>query len=179
MSSEEKYRIQEIEFNEPQNEISYNFLKNFRNVQIIRLNKTERINHLNFIPHETTIEDIIKFDPNNKEYEYYIKNILNDIKTGSLTNYSPNDTLGTISQEISKICLQIKLFSSRKITPHPVQCLAILRLIFEALYNKELYNIKGVLGEIATGEGKSYIIAVVDIIFTSKFGRKVDISLPI
>lgn len=60
-------------------------------------------------------------------------------------------------------------------SPHPVQCFAMLRLIFETLYNKVLYNKKGVLAQISTGEGKSYIIAVVAIIFASKFGRKVDI----
>ena len=54
--------------------------------------------------------------------------------------------------------------------PHPVQCFSMLRMLDEILVK----NLKGVLAEIQTGEGKSFIIAVIAIALAKK-ERKVDI----
>ena len=77
------------------------------------------------------------------------------MKTGNITFYDQNDNLGQISQRVSEVCLKIKNFTGGKMSPHPVQCLSILRLIHEVI------NSRGTLAQISTGEGKSYIISVV------------------
>lgn len=57
--------------------------------------------------------------------------------------------------------------------PRKVQVLAILRLIDDVLNGKS----DGVIGEIKTGEGKSFIISVVSIILVKYFHKSVDIVI--
>ena len=169
LSNDDKERIQEIELIDRNKKISKNLLKQFNNVQDVRFHQNnDEINPLNYSPHETNVDDIIKFDKNNIIYKKYLENILNDIKIGRITNYDNNDFIGKISQNISDICIEIKKFTNGKMSPHPVQCFSILRLVHE------LFTNKGTLAEISTGEGKSYIISVVSIILV-RFGRIVDI----
>ena len=169
LSPEDQRQIREIELYDVQKKINENILNQFINVQDIISHKNEEINPLKYIPHETNINDIIKFDENNIIYKQYIENILKDMKTGSITFYEQNDYLGQISQKVSEVCLSIKNFTGGKMSPHPVQCLSILRLI------NEILNGRGTLAQISTGEGKSYIISVVAIIFVIQFKRVVDI----
>ena len=44
--------------------------------------------------------------------------------------------------------------------PHPIQCITILRIYDEILNAKK----KGAIAEVKTGEGKSFIIAVIAIV---------------
>ena len=169
LSPDDQRQIREIELHNNQKKIDKNILKEFINVQDVVSHKNEEIDPLKFEPHETNVNDIIKFDSKNIIYKQYIENILKDMKTGNITYYDTNDFLGQISQKVSEVCLQIKIVTGGKMSPHPVQCFSILRLI------NEILNSKGTLSQISTGEGKSYIISVVAIVFVLHFKRVVDI----
>lgn len=134
-----------------------NMFNNCNNLQNITLKnhplENKKINNL----HITTIKDIINFDPSNKKYEIYLNKMIKDIKYNIISDYNENDKLDEITNKLTFICLEIKNKSKHKITPHPVQCFAMIRLLDEILYSK------GALAEIQTGEGKSYIISVVAI----------------
>ena len=54
--------------------------------------------------------------------------------------------------------------------PHPIQCITILRIYDEILNAKK----KGAIAEVKTGEGKSFIIAVIAIVL-QKHGRIIDV----
>ena len=119
--------------------------------------------------HKTTIDDIINYDKKNVKYKYYLENMINDINEDRLTiGYEPNDNLGELTILLTDICITIK--KNNKMIPHPVQCFSMLRMLDEILDN----NNNGALAEIQTGEGKSFIIAVISIALAKK-GRKVDI----
>ena len=155
------------------------------------------------IPHtlkgtkQTALEDIVKFEHKNERYKKSINDVLNALareekdgtfydtgkeitKVSSVERYSlekiDNIDLDHIAKGMIKICIPIYRYFGRK--PHPVQCLTILRLVDEIL-NPELGldgkpKTKGSIGEVKTGEGKSFIIAVVAILLTC-YGRKIDI----
>ena len=173
LTSVEKEKITEIEIYEDKKVISKNLLTMFKNLQDVRLNKAEEnINILEYTPHETDIDDIINFDKDNNLFKNYILNIYLDINQDEVPNYDKNDILGKISYYIVEVCSKIKRESKvKKITPHLVQILSIIRLLYEILTN----NKKGALAQISTGEGKSYIIAVVAIILAVYEKRYVDI----
>ena len=82
----------------------------------MRFYQNEDINPLNYSPHKTSVDDIVKYDKNNIIYKKYIENILNNIKMGKITNYDDNDFLGKISQNISNVCLKIKNFTNGKMS---------------------------------------------------------------
>ena len=153
--------------------ITEEILKNCINAQnYIFPQDCELKKEINKKSHKTSVNDIIKLDKKNKKYEKYLLNMIEDIeneKRGKNNVY--NDELENLSNLIIDICITIKKLTNNKIIPHPVQCFSMLRLLDEILNNN---NTKGVLAEIQTGEGKSYIIAVVAIALALK-GRKVDI----
>ena len=169
--------------------IPTNIKKNLQNIELYDENLTEKMlkkcdNAQNYIVapdcktkietikdnYQTSIDDIINIDEDNKKYEKYLRNMVKDIKNENIsTKYNKDDKLGELSNLISRICIQIK--KSKKICPHQVQCFAILKILDKILRND---NKKGVLAEIQTGEGKSFIIAVVAIALANK-GKKIDI----
>ena len=53
-------------------------------------------------------------------------------------------------------------------TPYPVQVMTVLRL------SDEILNSKNTIAEVKTGEGKSFVIAVLALVL-SKYGHKVDV----
>ncbi|MDR1467315.1 MAG: hypothetical protein LBI55_02710 [Oscillospiraceae bacterium] len=131
-----------------------------------------------------TVEDLIDFDSENARYAPYISKILRD---STDPNFSPSITenlvdkdsvnFDVISEKLSKIFNTI-YFSQRvrdakntEMKPNAVQILAALRLADEVLCGKK----RGAIGEIKTGEGKSFIIAV-EAILLCEFGKKVDIA---
>jgi hypothetical protein len=124
---------------------------------------------------ETTIEELEKLE-NNKKYCEYIRKIINQIKTGKIKNEKcQKNSLLEISSVTSKVCLEIKNKSKKKISPHPVQILTIIKLVDCLLNNKDNKYKKGAIAEVKTGEGKSYIIAVLAIILSKFYGKKIDI----
>ena len=145
-------------------------LQNCDNVQnyIIPENYKINIDKIKKV-HKTTLDDIINHDKKNAIYKDYLENMINDINNERLTiGYEPNDELGQLTILLTDICISIK--KHIKMIPHPVQCFSMLRMLDEILVK----NHKGVLAEIQTGEGKSFIIAVIAIVLAKK-ERKVDI----
>ena len=124
---------------------------------------------------QTSIEELEKIE-NNKKYCDFIRKIINEIKTGKIKdkNYKKN-SLSEISMNISKVCLKIKNISKKKISPHPVQILTIIKLVDCLLNNIDDKYKKGAIAEVKTGEGKSYIIAVLAIILSKFYGKKIDV----
>ena len=62
--------------------------------------------------------------------------------------------------------------------PHPVQCFTIVKMIDDVLNPKtddKGNKTRGSIGEVKTGEGKSFIIAVVAIVLAGCYGRKIDV----
>ena len=76
--------------------------------------------------------------------------------------------LQDISFKLSEICIQIN--KKYKFMPRPVQILAILRLA-DSIFNN---NCKGSIGEIKTGEGKSFIVSTLAILLCL-YDKKIDI----
>ena len=168
LSDEDKEKIKEIEVYKNGKQIPKEVLKKFINVQDVGIRNNSIINPKDFSIHTTTIDDIIKFDHDNIFYKDYLEIIMVSIAQGVKTNFNENDELGKISNLISEVCIGIKKHTNGKLSPHLVQCFSMLRLIHEITIGK------GALAQIATGEGKSYIIAVVTIVLV-KMGRIVDI----
>ena len=168
LSEEDKRKIKEIEYYKGSKQISKEMLKKFINVQDIGIRNNDKIDPKDFSVHTTNIDDIIKSDYDNIFYKEYLEEMLTSIKEGRKTNFNEIDLLGRISNLISEVCINIKNYSKGKLSPHPVQCFSMLRLIHEITIGK------GALAQIATGEGKSFIIAVVAIVLV-KMGRIVDI----
>ena len=137
-------------------------------MQDIGIRNNDKIDPNDFSVHTTNIDDIVKSDYDNIFYKEYLEDILKSIKEGKKTNFNEIDILGRISNLISEVCINIKDYTKGGLSPHPVQCFSMLRLIHEIIIGK------GALAQIATGEGKSYIIAVVAIVLI-KMGRIVDI----
>jgi len=67
---------------------------------------------------------------------------------------------------------EVKSAKGHAMKPYPVQVLAILRLL-EGILSEGSFT-KGAVAEIKTGEGKSFVIAVVSIVLALQ-GRKIDI----
>ncbi|MDR0738845.1 MAG: hypothetical protein LBF33_01675 [Oscillospiraceae bacterium] len=117
-----------------------------------------------------------------RKYVLYIRQILdNAIKENfeaSWLSYSQEPKIEVFSAKLSKICNKIYFSKEvRRKNPqgmlaHPVQILAVLKLLEGIFSNDE--QIKGTIGEIKTGEGKSFVIALTSIVAVS-FGRKIDI----
>lgn len=127
--------------------------KNNKITNKMKKNKTER-----------TVEDIVKYDKTNAKYAPFISNILNCIKVGR--NKMQNGSgLQELSFKLSEIC--IKINKKYKFIPRPVQILAILRLA-DSVFNN---NYKGSIGEIKTGEGKSFIVSTLAILLCL-YGKK-------
>ncbi len=115
---------------------------------------------------QTTIEEIVKFDAQNKKYEKYAREILNNIEKNDTELKIPKNGLGDISREVGYIFKRIK--DAYKIKPYATQVMIVLRL------SDEILNGKNTIAEVKTGEGKSFIIAVLALVL-SKYGHKVDI----
>ena len=168
LSEEDKQKIKEIEVYKNGKQISKEVLKKYINVQDVGIRNNSIINPKDFSIHTTNIDDIIKSDHDNIFYKDYLEIIMVSVEQGIKTNFNENDELGKITNYISEVCISIKNYTNGKLSPHPVQCFSMLRLIHEITIGK------GALAQIATGEGKSYIIAVVAIVLV-KMGRIVDI----
>ena len=168
LSEDDKRKIKEIELYKKNKQIPKEILKKFINVQDIGIRNNDKIDPKDFSVHTTNIDDIVKSDYDNIFYKEYLEDILKSIKEGKKTNFNEIDILGRISNLISEVCINIKKYTKGELSPHPVQCFSMLRLIHEITIGK------GALAQIGTGEGKSYIIAVVAIVLI-KMGRIVDI----
>ena len=141
-------------------------------VKTIRKNNDYKTEELSFGEKEnsesqTTIEEIVKLDENNKKYAKYAGEILQNLEKGiESNNRFRRKSLDSISKEISSIFKKIK--DTYGITPYPVQVMTVLRL------SDEILNGKNTIAEVKTGEGKSFIIAVLALVL-SKYGHKVDV----
>jgi hypothetical protein len=161
-----KKYFQEIEIISNNAIINRDILEGCINIQNVRINNSK----INYEPpsHKTTIEDIINFDSENKQFEKYVRNILYDLEVENARNYEENNILEQIAGKMTYVCLKIKQHTNGKLSPYPVQCFGIIKLVYKILTGR------GALVEIKTGEGKSYIIAVIAIILV-QFDRKIDI----
>lgn len=126
-------------------------------------------NEINDQTKERTVEDLVAYDQSNGLYSPLIIQILNSIN--NRTNKTPNGNgIQGISYQLTNICLAICSKKNFQFKPRPVQLLAILRLANAALNSDN----KGSIGEIKTGEGKSFIVSTLAILLC-KYGKKVDI----
>ena len=126
---------------------------------------TQQCNKINK-DYTTTMEDLVKADPGNKKYEKYVNEIKEAINSNKEGSVSKDTSLQGISDSIIYVCSKIK--KSYKRTPYTVQILTVLRLADEIL------NGKGAVAQVKTGEGKSFIIAVLSIVLALK-GRTIDV----
>ena len=93
--------------------------------------------------------------------------MLDNIDSPNFTFCEKTDTsLENIGMKVSNVCREVK----RKfgMTPHPVQVMTVLRLADDIL------NDRGSIAEVKTGEGKSFIIAILGTVL-AQFGRTVDV----
>ena len=139
-------------------------------------NPADRIELTEFKPKETTVEDLVKVDPANAKYAEEVKKVLSATAN---KGYRGSDAVkGTSVCDIGDITAFVcnKIYWSDsiaskngfRISPRPVQAMGIIRLA------DEIINGQGAIGEIKTGEGKSFIISVLGVVL-SKYGRKIDI----
>ena len=115
---------------------------------------------------QTTVDDLVLADGANAKYAGAIKIVLEDLISGKNRSSGPSGSIGDLSRKLTEICQAIR--NKYNMTPHPVQCLTILRIA------DQLLNSKGAVAEVKTGEGKSFIIAVLAILLT-KYGKTIDI----
>ena len=59
-------------------------------------------------------------DNDNIFYAEYVKDILNNLKTGNSIQYQKNDILGEIANKMVKVCSKIKDYTGGKLSPYPV-----------------------------------------------------------
>ena len=143
----------------------------FQNNNNINNNKNHNLIN-NFIDNkntkkERTVEDIIEYDKTNIKYSTFITKIINSINKRK--NFLQKGTsLQNLSYKLADIC--IKINRAYNFIPRPVQILAILRLA-DAVFTD---NNKGSIGEIKTGEGKSFIVSTLAILLC-QFDKKIDI----
>ena len=117
-------------------------------------------------------------DPSNEQYTDLVELIHKNIQSSTpIREINPSDTSITgIADRIIDVCRKIynndAVTSAKgfKMCPRKCQILAILRLLDGVLNGKK----KGIIGQIKTGEGKSFIISVVSIIL-AQYGRSVDV----
>ena len=116
---------------------------------------------------ERTVEDIVKYDKTNLKYASFITEIIKSINNGR-NDIRKGNGLQNLSHKLANICIKIK--KKYNFSPRPVQILAILRLA-DSVFNN---NGHGSIGEIKTGEGKSFIVSTLAILLC-QFDKKVDI----
>ena len=117
---------------------------------------------------ERTVDDIVQYDKTNGKYAPFITKIIKAIKNGKIKFYNGDDILEELCYKLAKICIKIK--KKNNFTPRPVQILAILRLA-DSIFNNDK---KGSIGEIKTGEGKSFIVSTLAILLC-QYNKKIDI----
>ena len=125
-----------------------------------------------------TLEDLVKVDSEFEKYAPYIDTISKEIvdpqyKSDESILRNQNPSLEIVSQKLSYVCSKIlKTGTAKALKPHSVQLLAVLKLVESVLSPED--GMKGSIGNIRTGEGKSFIIALVSIILQS-YNQKIDI----
>lgn len=126
----------------------------------------------------TTVDDLKLFDPECEKYLKYVARIEQDVKNTRVLEKANareksldgvSDTLADVFRKIYRSERVEKAFGT-KLCPRTVQVYAALRLADATLNGSK----KGILSQIKTGEGKSFIISAVAIVL-SMYGRKVDI----
>ena len=145
-----------------------NYIDNKKNDDNINNNVIFK-NEINELKKERTVEDLVAYDQSNSLYAPYIIQILNSINNRTNKTKNGNGIEG-ISYQLTDICLTICSKKNFQFKPRPVQLLAILRLANAALNSDK----KGSIGEIKTGEGKSFIVSTLAILLC-KYGKRVDI----
>lgn len=127
-------------------------------------------------------EDLYKINLEFSKYIPYIKEIVENetaekIYFGDEILKSSDTSLDTISKKLMYVCHRMSQDASVKknVTPYPVQILAVMKLV-ESVLNPE-FGIRGSVGDIKTGEGKSLVVTLAAIILQS-YGRKIDIVTP-
>jgi hypothetical protein len=155
-------------------EIDEHTFDGFDSIYNFILPSNQRLTHKFSVAHKTSIKDLEIFDPINIKYSNWIKEIINTCENKMMKNlFNTPNSLEGISQRIGEICQKIRINSKKKFIPHIVQILSILRLA-DSIINKE-WTKKGVIAEIKTGEGKSYIISIVAILLVKYYNKKIDI----
>ena len=173
MIKEDKNYILEIEIYE-NFEIDDHTFDNFDGVYNFILPSNQKLTHKFSVVHKTSIKDLEIFDPINKKYSNYIKEIIKTCESKIMKNLlNTKNSLEGISKRIGEICQKIRINSKIKFIPHTVQILSILRLA-DSIINKEGTK-KGAIAEIKTGEGKSYIISIIAILLVKYYKRRIDI----
>ena len=123
-------------------------------------------------------KDLVNVSAKFSKYVPYVKEIEKniddpDFKPDNSIMQSREANLETVSKKLSYICNKILREPSQKaLKPRPVQILAVLKLVESVLFPGE--DIKGAVGNIRTGEGKSFIVALTAIVLQS-YGQKIDI----
>ena len=175
LENKDKENFQNIELNNiKEQEIPKDLFNNCTNLENINIPYTKKLNTLQKKTAPTSIEEIMKKDPDNLKYKNYLISILNDIKSENNTSNGAPNSLGEIANCITKVCIQIKNYTKNKsngkrvMIPHPVQVITIIRICDEIL------NGRGAIAEVKTGEGKSFIISVIAIVL-ALHGRLIDV----
>lgn len=145
-------------------------------VQEVNINPQIQIHPPKPVKKERTVEDIGIYDPSYRPYLSFITHVLNNINQAkSGRQMSPcvgGSLLAKLCNTLSTVCEKIARSTGYKFIPRPVQLLAIIRLAELVL---AFDGSKGSIGEIKTGEGKSYIVYTLAIVIC-QFGKKVDIT---
>ena len=164
LSPEDKSNFQDVELKNLKEEIPDNLFDGCVNLQKINIPHGKKLPKLKKKPQCTTIEEIMKYDKDNLKYKKYLITILREIDTEIISLNGPTNSLQEISSMITRVCIDIKNFTKNKsngkriMKPHPVQLITIIRICDEIL------NGKGAIAQVKTGEGKSFIIAVIAIV---------------
>ena len=173
LDKEIKKNFQNVGINDLNGEIPPNMFKDCPNLENINIPYREGFKKEERIIKITSIDDIIEKDQQNSKYRDYLFVILEGIKNDKNPINGLVNSLEEISHCIIDVCIKIKNYTKKKnkpMIPHPVQCITILRICDEILNSKT----KGSIAEVKTGEGKSFIIAVIAIVLR-KHGRLIDV----
>ena len=149
-------------------------------VEYTLLKKEEKKKTPETLSEESTVraEDLCKANPEYSKYEKYIKEITEELsnknsKVGKEALSSRDTSLETITKKLKYVCCRMS--QEKRVTAYPVQILATMKLV-ESVLSAEP-GMKGSVGDIKTGEGKSLVVTLTAIILQS-YGRKVDIVTP-
>lgn len=173
---EDKKNCQNVEIPDLEGKVPPNFFQNCPQLENINIPYRAQINQPSEVKNnsnQTSIDEIMEKDPDNLKYKSYLISILDGIKNDRNNINGNKGSLEEISHSITEVCLKIKEYSKQKnkiMIPHPVQCITIIRICDEILNETK----KGAIAEVKTGEGKSFIIAVIAIVLVL-YGRKVDV----
>ena len=176
LNKEDKINFQNVEIPDLEGKVPPNFFQNCPQLENINIPYRAQINQPSGIKNnsnQTSIDEIMEKDHNNLKYKPYLISILDGIKNDRNNINGNKGSLEEISHSIIEVCLKIKEYSKQKnkiMIPHPVQCITIIRICDEILNGAK----KGAIAEVKTGEGKSFIIAVIAIVLVLH-GRKVDV----